>query len=105
MTTAEAMAVAVLKGDLTAARALAEHLTEEYATGWPVLPVHKITCSPDRIRVAVFLREGTDEAAVDWEMLRTSIRSWVSHDVDPGDALVLLRVERIELYELPEYNK
>ncbi len=104
MTTVEMLAVAVLKGDQTAARALFDALADEYVSGArEVLPVHKLTVSRNRIRVAIFV---DDESPLSVEQLQ-SIRNGVSKWLDGGEwsTVVLQSIDRIEVYELPDSEK
>lgn len=99
MTTAEAMAVAVLKGDLTAARALADLLVETVDRP-AVLPVRVVDVPAARVKAVVYVKPfvGRDEHAAVIE----AVTRWLSDG--RYRTLSLDCVERIELYELPEAN-
>lgn len=95
MTTAEAMAVAVLKGDLAAARALADHLLEEYGRGAEdLVPVRKVVADADKIRVALFFPA---EAELDYDQTYHAVDNWVTR----GHHLLLRGCERMDVYEFP----
>jgi hypothetical protein len=103
VTTAEVMALAVLKGDLTAARALAESLMEDYeANGHELPPVTKITAPIEKVRVAVYLSsDETDQRLIPDELqaVRENVLNWLRGD---ANILIMTGIDRIELYELPD---
>jgi hypothetical protein len=105
LTVEQYMAVAVLKGDMTTARILADKLCEHWAAGQQILtPVQIIDCPIERVRVAVFW----DWKAIsdpDWNIHRqpdediaSAVRNWLEH----GTVITFAGIERIELYQLPE---
>ncbi len=103
MTTAESMAVAVLKGDLVAARALADLLMEEYQGGAKEIPVHKrkLTVNKKHIRAAVFLKQQVDTLE-NINHIRNNISDWLSRKPKESHVIVCnAMIDRIELYELP----
>jgi hypothetical protein len=102
MTTLEAMALAVLKGDLAAARALADSLREEYGEGGIELPpVRKITASPERLRVVAHFPLSPD-IEVDDDSVKRGIVEWLTGKTR---VLGLVGCERFDLYEFPEKKR
>jgi hypothetical protein len=101
LTTAEMMAVEVLRGDLGAARALADYLVENIASGGQeVLPVRSIQVDRKRVRVVLFVNPDAflDESPPNREGLQSAVDRWLE-GVEP---LALVGIDRIEIYELPE---
>ena len=104
LSTAECMAVAVLRGDTAAARGLADLLVEEYGEGAVEIKPLKLTVSKKnggRLRALVFVRRG---AEVDTDQIRQLCRqteSFLNSDDIAPRALALQGVERVELYEIP----
>src|SRR5688572_4784577 len=100
LSTAERMAIAVLKGDLDAARLLATLLIDEYQEGAvPLPPVQRLKVSIDRVRCILYVQNEPDIEPDSQDRLNAVFREWMS-----GERLVLglVGVERVELYELPE---
>lgn len=101
LSVAEQMAVAVLRGDVDAARALADHLLNELQAGAVrIKPTRKVTVTSDRIRVCLFFPLGTDVAGTlaDDQNLQANVEAWL----DSGQALVLVGATHMEVYEMPE---
>lgn len=98
MTTAEAMALAVLKGDIIAARQLADVLLEQYSQGHFEVPPLKIITDHSRVRVVLYLKDNFQ--AVDVIELSTIIRDWLSPNNTNSPALSLIGVDRMEIYEV-----
>jgi hypothetical protein len=97
MTTLESMAIAVLRGDLAAARALADSLREEHSEGMMELPpVHRIKCDRDKLRVIVFC---PIEVVIDKRGIHEVVEKWIAGN--GSKTLAVQGVERIELYEMP----
>lgn len=97
--TMEIMAIAVLKGDFVAARQLADCLQEEYSNGAvEILPIKKITCDRNNLRIAVFVApELVPDIQIDKARVDESINNWLDGKCNLG----LLGINRIELYEMP----
>lgn len=98
---AESMALAVLKGDLAAARALADLLLEDWKGGARELPpIRRLSADSGRLRVIVYfpLMVGDAEVDLDVDGVREAVRAWL----DGGETLLLQGADRVELYELPE---
>ena len=98
MTTAEQMAVAVLKGDLDAARALATLLTEQYAAGGrELLPVKVI--GEGTIKSITYYKHTPRDKELDEEA--RGMQRWLS---DPNTQIIQCGpyIDRIELYEFPK---
>lgn len=98
MTTAEHMAMAVLQGDMTAARALADMLLEDIDKGVLIPHTKKITSDINKVRVVVFFPCQIDgiDVEIDQDGLRDAIENWITG----GGPLVLVGADRLELYEL-----
>jgi hypothetical protein len=102
LSTAELMAVQVLKGDMGAS----DQINEGHVT---IGTVHRITVDKSRIRVAVFMKDPQDpNTVVDVDSVYEAVNRWLSHN--PGIPpvlwpnvypLVLVGVDRIEIFELP----
>ncbi len=101
LTTAENMALAVLRGDMIAARQLADYLLESYSGGAVEVPaVKKVTCERDRLRVVVYLKEGNSpESDEEYHAAQQFVNHWLANENNP---LILNGVDRIELFELPK---
>ncbi len=96
MTTAEQLAVAVLRGDLPAARALVDVLLESWqGDAREVVPVRRVTVPRDRLRVVVSTQN--PDVTIDVDMTRDAVARWL----DTGNPLCLAGCT-IDLYELPE---
>lgn len=100
LTPFETMAVAVLRGDMTAARALVDHLQEEvFIPGTQIItPTRKLSVNTDKLRMIIFLRQGIDEVDIDRESIQHAIQNWLDGSVH--EALILQGVDRVEMYEL-----
>ena len=99
MTTAEAMALAVLKGDLVAAKALADHLIADEAgtAGFALPPIQKFTGDFSKLRIVTYVDPALGaDVQIDRERMRRSITNWLLR----GEPLVLMGFSRLELYEL-----
>lgn len=95
----EALALAVLRKDMDAARALCDMIQEEEALGVRIPPVKKIAVDVDKIRVCVFFPariDGEDTEIVDVEGINEMVTNWIVN----GGSLVLRGAERIEIYEM-----
>ncbi len=105
MTTAEAMAVAVLKGDMVAARALADHLCETAWRGAVELPpVRSIVADTERLRVIVYPKDGVQMLAeTELVRFREQTKRWI--DGEYNRIVVPFGIDRIELYEFPAKEK
>lgn len=96
MTTLEEMAIAVLRGDIATARALADSLREEHSEGMMELPpVTKLKCDVGKLRIVLFA--GPD-AIFNTERTEQAVKDWIS---GKNAALLLTGVTKIELYEMP----
>ncbi len=107
LSTAEAMAVAVLRGDMEQTRLLADHvLLDCYGGGRQskrIVPhVRKITTDVSRLRAIVYLKDGPhrqyDEIRRVNEVWRQVWARWLADTTQP---LVVSGVDRVEIYELP----
>lgn len=99
MTTSEEMAIAVLRGDLGAAAALADSLREQAEEGLLTIPpVKRVKVSVGRFHVVAYV--SNLDAEVDVHGFRGSVEDWIRE----GGVLVCQGIDRIELYELPEYD-
>jgi hypothetical protein len=110
MTTAERLALAVLKGDKDAVAALWDAVGEEHGfyeggvRGQILVPIRrlKIDAPAERLRAFVYLREGLDPTEEWVERMEQGIEEWMRGD--SLHAAIVLGIERIELYELPEFK-
>lgn len=106
-TTAEQMAIAVLKGDLVAARVLADSLLEDCRGADAALPkVTKVTCDWSRLRVVVYVKDevarNPDGYEFDRRATEEAIFGWLrGRRPESAEVLVLAMIDRLELYELP----
>lgn len=101
MTTAEAMAIAVLKGDMVAARALADHLCEtEVNREKQLLPVKTFKVESNDIRVIAFVEPSlVNDVRLNEAGLRHSFKRWLSGE---DRTLALTGFSHVELYEFPK---
>lgn len=103
LSTAEVMALEVLRSkgrDMLVARALADKVQEECSQGIHLAPVHKITTvDRNKIRVVVFFGKEVlrGEVEIDIPAAVRAVHNWL----DSGGPLMLVGVDKIELYELP----
>jgi hypothetical protein len=98
MTTAEKLALAVLKGDDDAVWPLIDALMETTEPNSRRLPpIRKLTCAREKLRVAVFCRLGHPLPRDTVEGLTQIIEDWLVND----RPIIMNGVERLELYELP----
>lgn len=101
LSTAQMMALEVLKGDLTAAKMLADALVEEFSVDAVHLPpIQKINCSYRNIRVVFYLCSDVDPSEVNLQDITNRIQDWLLGRVTGG--LVLRGIDRLELYQLPD---
>ena len=97
MTTAESMALAVLKGGLVAARALADLLMQEYSEGAKeMLPFKKLPFDVGRARVIVYLDGDTRLDERDALPPEQAVADWLA-GIGP---LILCGIDRVEVYEI-----
>ncbi len=101
LTTEEEMAVEILKGNMTAATALAQKLCDDMAAGVRLPPINKITCDVSKLRVVVYFPSRIDGEHVEIDTAGTQegLDNWLNGSAD--NPLILQGAERIELYELP----
>ena len=97
MTTAELMAVAVLKGDMQAARALADHLCEQWAAGG--VEVRAVKVGTGRIRCVFSPPPGEPIDYVAMQGLHESLPAFLTGQ-GPG-GLVIPPGWRMDMYEFP----
>lgn len=99
--TMEQLAIAVLRGDETAALALADAVSETHQEGGVRLPpVTRLTAEAGRIKVAIFLNPDVmlpDQAELD--AMWAGLEGWLQGDAPA--ALFCPSVSRIEVYEMP----
>lgn len=100
LSVAEEMAIEVLKGNMATAKALADKLCEEVNQGIHLPPVSRIdTVDVRNLRCVVYYSlEVAREALIDTVATKQAIENWLTN---PGTHLILVGVERIELYVLP----
>lgn len=104
MTTAEQMALEVLRGDLVAAKALADLLLENVAHGEvPILRIKTLTVSdPSRLRVVIYFGKEYELTREMIERTEVIVKNWLRAN---GSTVLLIQgVDRIEIYELPKSN-
>jgi hypothetical protein len=100
LTDMEMMAVAVLKGDMGAAAALADEVVGRLRDGTYIPPIRKGHIEDvDNLRFFVFMKDLQVDEEVDMESIRNSLLQWVNGGEDLN-ALVLQGVDRIEVYEI-----
>jgi hypothetical protein len=98
MSTVEHLAVAVLRGDRLAARALADAVLEDARHGAERLPpLAKMEVVSGAVRVVLYAEDPADE----WDVDGTErvVREWLS---GRRVSLGVANVDRVELYRLPE---
>lgn len=103
MTLEEEMALAVLRGDPAAARALADRLCENERAGvLSIAPVKEITVPFDRVRVIVQFpledRNGNEVMVQDPETMKRAVEDWLRN----GTTLAILGAVSVRVYQLPE---
>jgi hypothetical protein len=98
LTTAQALALAVLRGDTEAIGPLVDHLadTMQYSPK-QMPPVRQVTCDRDRLRGIFYVSD--PRAVVDTVGLTNAYHEWLLY----GEPMVLTGIDRVELYELPEW--
>lgn len=103
LTVEKEMAVKVLEGDMTSARALADWLTENvYSKGAVVIPpVRQLSMSKDKVRVLVRFPQSAPDTTIliDLESIYDNVKNWLNN---PGTTLVLSEGAILEMFELPE---
>lgn len=102
MTTAEMMALAVLQGDLVAAKVLADHLLEYEHVGFSLMVPCKqvVDCTPEQIRVVLFASNNVTFGSEEY-MARTyrQVANWVRGE---QPTLMLNGIDRVELWVMPK---
>jgi hypothetical protein len=97
---AEQMAIAVLKGDISAAQALADLLSEQVnTTKCQIPPVHRLTTSVDKLRVVIYVKDDVAVHSEDRDHIVVTTGQWLSGKSNAP--LLLQGIDRIELFELP----
>jgi len=98
---AERMALAVLRGDLDTARALADHIINDLQGTVKVIVVerNKINLQSGRVRCLIFVK---DDAAMDEDERANLIRAVSRFMTGETNILGLTGIDRVEFYELPE---
>lgn len=99
LTTAERMAIEVLRGDMAAARALADHLLNDLeGTVREVTPIKLKVTNPDaRLQAIAYFNCSFSDVAIDLETTRQVVDNWLRD----GGTLCVFGVSRVEVYELP----
>jgi hypothetical protein len=104
LSTAEALAVAVLRGDLDAVAPLLDHLTElSTSDGRRLVPVRSLVVdSPERLRAVMYTEPGMDLSYLEGERehFQRLWQEWLAGDTP---ALALTGIARMEVYEIPEH--
>lgn len=99
LTLEEEMALAVLRGDMVAARALADRLTEVINTdGQQLLPTKEIKIGSDNLRLIVYVADNHELTQDVFNSLLEGTGKWLRGEID---SLVLVGVDRIEVYQFP----
>jgi hypothetical protein len=97
---AEQMAIAVLKGDISAAQALADLLSEQVnTTKCQIPPVHRLTTSKDKLRVVFYFKDGVGPDDINFTNVERVVNQWL--DGQSGRPLYLTGVDKVEFFELP----
>lgn len=94
------MALEVLRGNMTAAKAIADWLFVTHANALITPPVQRLSVSVDRVKVVLFMddRVASEEWLLDEEGTRKAVKNWLADT--SHKPLILVGVERIEVYEL-----
>jgi hypothetical protein len=104
LSTAQALAVAVLQGDLDAIAPLLDHLTElGTADGRRLVPVRSLVVdSPERLRAVFYTEPDMDLSHLEGERehFQRLWQEWLAGDTP---ALALTGIARMEVYEIPEH--
>jgi hypothetical protein len=102
MTLEEEMVMAVLRGDMVAAKALVDILTDKNIDIRSIPPVKQLIVNVDRIKALVIMREGHPLTQEKFDELGRGIREWLREDNRNAElSLITLHgVERVELYEI-----
>lgn len=93
---AEQMAISVLRGDMAAARWLADWLSDNI-DAVRMEPVIKIDCPLERVRVVLFQSNVSDH--MDDAATLQAIREWLQYPYRP---LLLTHIDSMQIYQLPE---
>ncbi len=99
MTTAEQMAIAVLKGEMDTARILAAMLLDNApldATQQPAIK-GRLTVNRGKLRVVLFAKDG--DVTWNYEETQREVRNWLD---GRSSCLCLHGIDRIEFYELAD---
>lgn len=99
MSTAEQLALAVLKGDNGAMEMLLDSLLQDRkSTAGILTPIHKITVDRKRLRVVAYVSESLGaDVLLDRDHITSSVAAWLDGITS---VLILQGFSRIELYEL-----
>lgn len=97
LSSAESMAIAVLRGDLAAARALADMLVNECKDGLvPVPSIRRLTTDVRRLRFLV--QTPSDRPSPDHEHIQRCLHDWLATD----SSLITMPDDwELHVYELP----
>lgn len=95
---AEQMALSVLRGDMSAAMALADLLSENQ-DAVRVDPVIKIEVPLWQLRVVLLAHPNLGEVAFDEPATTEQVRQWLEYPYRP---LLLTGIQSMQIYQLPE---
>lgn len=106
LTSAEQLAIAVLRGDESAIAPLVDCVLETIdGTKKIVRPLKHIT-NLERLKIVAFVDPAFGpDVQVDVPGLNKAISNWLLGSTAAVEALVLVGMNRIEMYELPEPKK
>jgi hypothetical protein len=101
LSTAELMALEVLRGNLDAAIPLADHLVNDVyqKEARQIKPVHNMIGNGKRKCIA-YLEADTYGDSEGLQRIVARLQDWL--DGDGGECLVLSGISRVELYEFPD---
>lgn len=99
LSTAELLALAILRQDESAIKPLLDYLTEQESKGIKIPPINYIPINVDNIRVVLFFPM---DCEIDRESCNATIKDWLAN---PGTHLALQGCLRMEIYDIKEYKE
>lgn len=103
LTIAEQLALAVLRGDASAIGPMVDHLAEQYGGGGreirPLKNTQLAQVDKYRLRAIFYVSDKVKDPTINLNGMLNSYNGWLYY----GEPLVLVGIDRVEFYELPQW--
>lgn len=105
LTIAEQLAIAVLRGDTSAIGPMVDHLAEQYGAGAkeirPLANTQLSQVDKGRLRAIFYVKGNLAGESINLNGVMNAYAGWLYY----GEPLVLVGIDRVEFYELPEWAR